>query len=122
MMPNSTIKARPTTRTRQITGVTPLSPVIKKSFYAWINCDTWYTGHPSDEARFYSFVWNVFKYSRKRPTEQYLRELILEQWRGSLDPDYLETVALKYSNLYATLLEFAKTRKRGILFLPSEFE
>lgn len=88
----------------------PLSPLIKKSFDAWINCHTWHTGHPCDEARFYTFVWNVFRYSRKRPSEINLRELILERERGKLESEYLENVALSYSGLYAILLEFAEAR------------
>jgi len=99
-----------------------LSPLINRSFDAWLNCDTWHTGHSSDEARFYAFVWNVFRYSKKRPTEKYLRELILERRHGNFESEYLEKLALRYSNLYVTLLEFAESRTRGSLFLPSEFE
>jgi hypothetical protein len=99
-----------------------LSPLVQKSFDSWIKCNTWHTGHPSDENRFYEFVWNVFRYSRKRPSEKNLRELILERGRGKLDPEHLERVALRYSGLYATLLDFAKARTQRSLFFPSEFE
>jgi len=99
-----------------------LSPLIQKSFDAWINCNTWHTGHPADEARFYTFVWNIFRYSRKRPSENNLRELILERECCKLESEYLENVSLRYSGLYATLLEFAKARTQGSSFLPSEFE
>jgi hypothetical protein len=100
----------------------PLSPILKKSFDAWINCNTWHTGHPCDRERFYTFVWNVFKYSRKRPSEKRLKELIIERERGKLEYEYLEKVALRYTGIYATLLEFAKARKQRMWFLPSEFE
>lgn len=86
-----------------------------------MNSDTWYTGHDSDQAQFYAFVWNVFRYSRKKPTEKELRELILDRWHKKLDRQTLENVALNYSGLYATLLDFAKSKNEGgMLLLPIE--
>jgi hypothetical protein len=100
----------------------PLSPLIKKSFDAWINSDTWCQGHACDKARFYTFVWNVVRYSRKRLSEKNLKALILERWDDKWDSEYLEKNASFYSSLYTSLLEFAKARTQRRWFLPSEFE
>lgn len=98
----------------------PLSKIPATSFNAWIKCGTWHTGHDNDEGRFYAFVWNVAKFSRRQPSESEIRDLILKEWRGRLEEDYLQTKARNYSNLYRTLLDFAAARTKGRLFLPQD--
>jgi hypothetical protein len=96
--------------------------MVEKSFLAWISCDTWYKCHPSDDERFYRFVWAVAQFSRRPPSEITIRNLIISEWAGKLENDFLQNQAMHYSGLYATMLEFAKVRTKGRLFLPSEFE
>ena len=96
--------------------------MIEKKFLCWIACETWYKSHPSDDERFYRFVWAVATFSRRPPTENTIRDLIISKWAGRLDEPFLHTQALHYSGLYATLLEFAKVRAKPQVFLAREFE
>jgi len=96
--------------------------MVEKPFLGWISCDTWFKGHPSDDERFYRFVWAVAQYSRRLPSEMTIRDLIISEWAGKLESDFLQSQALYYSGLYATLLEFAKVRTKGQPFLLREFE
>ena len=79
-------------------------------------------GTPVTKRGFMHLFGTVFRYSRKNPTEEVLRELILERWHDKFETGCLEKVSFGYSSLYATLLEFAEARRLGMLFLPSEYE
>jgi hypothetical protein len=87
-----------------------LSHFTQKAFDKWIKAKTWHTGHPLDEKRFFHFVWAAFRYSRRRPGQAELAEMIAEEWRGRIAEDFLESKARYYAGLYAVLLDFAKTR------------
>lgn len=99
-----------------------LPPSLEAPFSRWISCDTWWKGHPSDEERFYRFVWAVARYSRRPPSEAALRELITSEWGGRSEPEFLREQALRFSQLYATFLEFAKVRRKPEPFLPGQFD
>jgi hypothetical protein len=90
-----------------------LSPLIEQHFRQWISVELWYVGHPLDEERFYRFVWCVIRLSRKPPSEEFIRNLIIAEWEGKLESTYLSGKAIHYSGLYATLSEFAKARSKG---------
>ena len=61
--------------------------------------DTWFTGHPNDEARFYRFIWVCYALSRRSPNARALREKISERWGAHMEPQ-----AVHYSQLAETLL------------------
>ena len=82
-----------------------MSPNVAKAFDRWIRHDTWFTGHPNDEARFYRFIWVYYALSRRSPNARALREKILERWGAHMEPQ-----AIHYSQLAETLYEFAKAR------------
>lgn len=102
------------------THVPAFSPLVDKAFQKWIANDTWRTGHPSDDERFYRFVWAVISFSRRHVSESDLQNLIMAKWRGKLEDEYLQYKAIYYSGLYASLLEFVKIRKKPRLVLFSE--
>jgi hypothetical protein len=99
-----------------------LFPKIKKAFFAWVTCGTWYTRHPADDGCFYRFVWTVVRFSRRLPSEKKSRDLVISKWTEKLDGDFLQSQALHCSSLYATLLDFAKVRTKGQPFLTSEVD
>ena len=90
----------------------PLSPKVKEAFDQWARTETWYKANLPDEVGFYKFVWAVLEYSKRRPTENEINDLLIEQWKGKLDLQYLENRARKYSGLYVTLLEFYDSRRK----------
>jgi hypothetical protein len=87
-----------------------LSPLLEKHFRRWISVEWWHKGHPSDEERFYRFVWSVVSFSKKPPTEEFIRKLIIAEWAETLENEYLLSKAIHYSQLYTALFEFAKIR------------
>lgn len=82
-----------------------MSPNVEKAFDKWIRHDTWFTGHPNDEARFYRFIWVYYALSRRSPNARAIREKILERWGAHMEPQ-----AIHYSQLAETLYEFAKAK------------
>lgn len=100
----------------------PLSPVTQRAFDMWMGPDTWAKGHPSDEGRFYNFVWAVARYSRRPIGAAELRDLIFAEWEGRIEEAYLQDKAMSFSNRFDDLLDFARARNAKQFFLPSDFE
>ena len=90
----------------------PLSPKVKEAFDQWARTETWCKGNLPDETGFYKFVWAVIEYSKKRPTETEINDLLIEKWEAKFDRKYLENCARKYSGLYVNLLEFHDCRRK----------
>ncbi len=64
---------------------------IKTALIRWVAADTWHTGHPTDEGRFYDFVKELC--DAKFMDEGRLRELITEEIRThhpAFDPNGME--------------------------------
>jgi len=86
------------------------SPIVGRYFDAWINCDTWYTGHRNDEERFYKFVKAVLRYCKRRPSDTQVRQHIELKGRELISDDNdLQEKAHYYTTLYASILEFHDT-------------
>jgi hypothetical protein len=88
-------------------GCRKLSPVVERYFASWIDSDTWWKRHPSDEAAFYRFVHAVVRYSKHRVDETDLKDLIIERCTGTLHAEYLEQQAIHYAGLYMHLCDFS---------------
>mgnify|MGYP001601848238 CR=1 len=83
---------------------------VRNSFEAWARVPTWHTRHTADDKRFYKFVWSVLKYSRRKPSEQTIRQEILKMWSGKLEAEYLRQRATEYAQLYDHLYAFGKVK------------
>ncbi len=83
-----------------------LSPTVAKYFMKWILTSTWYTEHTCDMDRFYKFVKAVKRWSKKRPSGELVRQLIVEHG-GPLED--LEKMADHFKSLYVEILEYEDT-------------
>jgi hypothetical protein len=88
------------------------SPKIKKAFDAWVTVETWHTDHILDNQRFYQFVRAVLVYSRKKPSESFIREELLKIWSGKLDEKYLINKINQFTSLYEHLYSFGKLKNK----------
>jgi hypothetical protein len=94
---------------------------VEPYFRAWIDVDTWHT-YP-DLDGFYEFVWAVHRNCRRRegvkeskkrlPSDEEIREAIIEARRGTFSEEHLERKAQELSYLYDRLLGFANTPNRS---------
>ena len=89
-------------------SIEKLSPKVENYFTNWISRDTCYTGSLYDMERFYQFVKAVKRFSKKPPTECFVRELIVKH--GGFEAKYLEKKAAHFGQLYVTLFEYENTQ------------
>ena len=85
-----------------------MSALARTAFDGWLKTETWHTGHPLDDRRFFRSVWAVIGKGSERPSEEDVEQMILDQ--GRLQSNYLKDKARKYASLYVTLCEFADER------------
>lgn len=78
----------------------------------WLNVDTWHTGHPSDDERFYKAVHSVLMSNReKRINADDVRDFIIERYRGKLEDGFLFEEAQNAALRFETIQEYCFTNK-----------
>lgn len=87
-----------------------LSPVVSRYFDAWICRDTWDSHHPLDTEQFYRFVKAVAKYNRQKPLPATIHAAIMNRWKGRRSHRQLKEKADHFSELYAVLLDYERTK------------
>lgn len=88
-----------------------LPPTIQTAFDGWVDLDTWHSNHALDEARFHRFVWSVVQHpTAVSPSEEDIKQLIKDKWKGRLESEYLDKKAQDASSLYVNLLDFGRAQ------------
>jgi len=84
-----------------------MSESAQRAFDGWIKTETWHSGHPLDDQRFFRFVWAVVPQGKNRPSEEEIQQAITHTWQGRFAADYLAEKVRYYASLYVTLCDFA---------------
>jgi hypothetical protein len=97
------------------------SPGIDKYFAHWILQRTWNSGHINDDSRFYQFATALFKYGKRRYSNDNIRERILTAVKNNHPNHWNQDAkrgAEKKTKLALLIREYLRAT-RGIYCVPS---
>ena len=92
--------------------MTLLPKSVQYYFDSWINLDTWATGHPLDDERFYRFVKAYSSCTRKYRSPKDIENLIIKKWEGKFEKEYLLQAAHKFAQKFDLLRDYDGDERR----------
>ena len=78
-----------------------------ESLSKWLNHQSWTSGHPLDEARFYRAVYQILKDNEKESvSHEDVRDYVIHQFDGVMEANFLRERAEEAAERFEILSEF----------------
>lgn len=78
----------------------------------WLNVDTWYTAHPSDDERFYKAVYTVLNANKGvYISGGEVSDYIEARYKGKLADDFLSDESIRAAVRFEAIREYLSTNK-----------
>ncbi|MDN0096574.1 hypothetical protein [Yersinia rohdei] len=83
-----------------------------ESLSKWLNHQSWTSGHPLDEARFYRAVYQVLKENKDEViSPEDVKDYVVGQFKGVLDAKFLQERANEAADRFEIISEFVAANK-----------